>query len=122
MLERRRGRDLESQPAGAAKVSPGARPPERATPTNAEGARPSEHVPVKDGVYTGKLLERGRARAPDDPVGNSVPYVKIRTGRTERVLWGDDLDRALDQSKSQVKIGDEITARFGGRLFVVAPS
>jgi Large polyvalent protein-associated domain 7 len=114
MLERRRGREEESQPAGTTEVSPGARPPERATPINAEAAHQSAHVPVKDGVYTGKLLERGRGRAPDDPSGNPVPYLKIRTGKSEKVLWGDDLERAVDQSKSQVKLGDEVTARFGG--------
>jgi hypothetical protein len=118
MLDRRRGRDVAPDPARANEDSPGARPTERSTATNApparESASQSQHVPVKDGVYTGRLLERGRARSPDDPDGNPVPYVKIRTGRTEQLLWGDDLERAVVQSKSQVAIGQEVTARFVG--------
>jgi hypothetical protein len=118
MLERRGGRDVAPEPGRASEASPGDRPPERSAPPNApqarESASQSDHVPVKDGVYTGKLLERGRARSPDDPTGNPVPFIKIKTGRTEQLLWGDDLERALTQSKSRVAIGQEVTARFVG--------
>jgi hypothetical protein len=122
LLERRMGKDREAPggrdgepPRG---LDPSARPSGRASATEEavrESAREAEHVPVKDGVYTGRLIKRAAAPYRHDPNENLSYYVTLQpSGRNSFLLWGQDLERAINESLSKVKVGDEVSARFLG--------
>jgi hypothetical protein len=74
---------------------------------------------VKDSVYTGRLVKRARGPDPHDPNEDLSYYVTLQTRDREDMLWredlwGKDLERAINQSLSKVKVGDEVSARFLG--------
>jgi hypothetical protein len=69
---------------------------------------------VKDGVYTGRLVKSAPSPYRNDPNENLSYYVTLQTRDRELVLWGKDLERAISESLSKVKVGDEISARFLG--------
>lgn len=71
-------------------------------------------------IVVGRFQEHGRApyqfRTGEDP----SYYVKILTNRGERILWGKDLERAIGQSATRIKMGDLIGARrIGGKTVAV---
>jgi hypothetical protein len=59
---------------------------------------------------------QGHASAPYLFRANEDPsyFLKILTNRGERVLWGKDLKRAIEESSTHVKVGDLIGARRNG--------
>jgi len=124
MLERRREGAAAGESGRASESTPASRPGERVANTpNAETSRETagqtEYPPAKGGVYAGTLVERDYANYRNDPREEPSYYVKLQTGKDERQLWGKDLERAIDQSKSNVQIGDEVTVRFVGSEPVV---
>jgi hypothetical protein len=64
-----------------------------------------------DDLITGRLIDHGRATYRHDPKGTMSYFVKVETKRGDRTIWGVDLERALKQSLSDPKIGDEIGLR-----------
>jgi|SRR5579859_4102383 len=71
-------------------------------------------------IVVGRFREHGRApyqfRNREDP----SYYVKILTNRGERILWGKDLERAIAQSATRIKVGDLIGARrIGGKTVAI---
>ena len=62
-------------------------------------------------LLIGRLKEHGEAnyqfRAKEDP----SYYVKVLTSRGERIVWGKDLKRAIQEGETQAKTGDLIGAR-----------
>jgi putative DNA primase/helicase len=56
----------------------------------------------------GKLLEHGRAPYKQDPKEPMSYFVRIRTERGERTVWGVDLERAFKESYTQPKEGDVV--------------
>jgi hypothetical protein len=62
-------------------------------------------------LLIGRLKEHGAAnyqfRAKEDP----SYFVKVLTSRGERILWGKDLRRAIQDGDTQPKVGDLIGAR-----------
>lgn len=97
-------------------LRPSAAPSERATtrPTTPEGAatadtRPSVQAP--DRVHVGRLLDHGAANYQHDTRADLSYFVKIDTPDGDRTLWGKDLERALAQSLSRVKPGNEVIVR-----------
>jgi Large polyvalent protein-associated domain 7 len=60
---------------------------------------------------TGRLIDHGIAAYRHDPHEPISYFVKIETRQGEREIWGVDLKRALKESLTQPKIGDEITLR-----------
>ena len=62
-------------------------------------------------LLIGRLKEHGEAnyqfRAKEDP----SYYVKVLTSRGERILWGKDLKRAIEEGETKAKTGDLIGAR-----------
>lgn len=68
-----------------------------------------------DRMITGRLLEHGRARYRHDANGAMSYFVKLAAERGERTIWGVDLERALTQSLSQPKVGDEVALRAARR-------
>ena len=124
LLERRREGAAAGDSGRVSESTPNSRPTERVTNTPnpealREGARQSEYPPAKGGVYSGTLVERGYANYRDDPREERSYYIKLQTGKDERQLWGKDLERAVNQSKSSVQIGDDVTVRFVGSEPVV---
>lgn len=56
----------------------------------------------------GRLLEHGRAPYRHREGEPMSYYVKLRTANGQREVWGVDLERAIVQSLSQPRIGDEV--------------
>jgi hypothetical protein len=65
----------------------------------------------KGGPITGRLLDHGVAAYRHDPKEPISYFVKIETPGGEREIWGIDLKRALKESLTQPKVGDEIGLR-----------
>lgn len=63
------------------------------------------------GLLTGRLIDHGRATYQHDPRAPMSYFVKLETPRGDRTIWGVDLERAVKESLSQAKIGDEIGLR-----------
>ena len=60
----------------------------------------------------GRLLEARKAPYQDDPEERPSYTIKLKTaGGTER-HWGTDIERAITNSKSKVKVGDMVAARI----------
>jgi hypothetical protein len=64
-----------------------------------------------DRVHAGRLLDHGTANYRHDARADLSYFVKIDTPDGERTLWGKDLERALAQSLSRAKPGDEVVVR-----------
>jgi putative DNA primase/helicase len=63
------------------------------------------------GPITGRLIDHGVAAYRHEPHEPISYFVKIETPQGEREIWGVDLKRALKESLTQPKIGDEIALR-----------
>jgi putative DNA primase/helicase len=63
------------------------------------------------GPITGRLIDHGVAAYRHNPQEPLSYFVKIETSDGEREIWGIDLKRALKESLTQPKIGDEIGLR-----------
>jgi hypothetical protein len=59
----------------------------------------------------GRLIDHGAAAYRHDPHEPMSYFVKVETPEGEREIWGVDLKRALKESLTQPKIGDEIALR-----------
>ena len=64
-----------------------------------------------DRVHAGRLLDHGTANYQHDRHADLSYFVKIDTPDGERTLWGKDLERAIGQSLSRAKPGDEVVVR-----------
>lgn len=73
---------------------------------------------AKDRFYYGELLEHGAENYQWNPQEDMSYYVKIATAQGERVLWGKDLERAIRESTTRPKIGDQVGIRETGRKMV----
>ena len=76
-----------------------------------------ERRPSPDGLrppVTGVLLAHAAAPYRFDPTQRMSYYARVRTELGERTLWGADLERALAESRSDVRIGDEVVVRQRG--------
>lgn len=58
--------------------------------------------------FVGTLLEHGRAPYKQDPKEPMSYFVRLRTVRGERTVWGVDLERAFKESITQPTIGDAV--------------
>ena len=91
------------------------------TPSQATTAAPSNEVEEgqsarkrSDELIIGKLIDHGREFYRFDAREGMSYFVRIDTSDGERTLWGKDLQRALEKSLTQPKIGDEIAMRRTG--------
>jgi putative DNA primase/helicase len=73
---------------------------------------------VKDRFYYGELLEHGAENYKWNPQEDMSYYVKIGTSTGVQELWGKDLERALRESMSRPKVGDQIGVRQTGQQSV----
>jgi hypothetical protein len=67
-----------------------------------------------DQLIVGRLLGHGREAYRFDRHQEMSYFVRIETSQGERTFWGKDLARALEQSLTQPKIGDEVALRRTG--------
>jgi hypothetical protein len=89
--EREADRPVAAEPMGSAGVN--AEPPKQRRP------------------IIGELLEHGRAPYQNEADNPMSYFAKVKTATGERTVWGVDLERALLESVSAPKIGDEIVLR-----------
>lgn len=130
--ELRRAAEKRSGPNEISRDAPQrARSPEapEATPNqpnehSGRGSGQADRKRERDAVQTGVLMEAGAAPYKFDPNEKDSYYVKLKTERGERVLWGVDLQRALAESQTQVKVGDVvgIEARGAKSVMVNVPT
>ncbi len=115
---KRRGDDAEPHRApdesgDTARREPQARGRERAT-DRVQNVKETAAV-QKDRFYYGELLEHGREHFNRDPHEEMSYYVILATPTGTQELWGKDLERALAESKTRPKIGDQIGVRQTGK-------
>jgi Large polyvalent protein-associated domain 7 len=63
----------------------------------------------------GKLLEHGKDFYRHDPNEQRSYFVRLQTPEGKREIWGKDIERAVTQSLSQPKVGDEVVLHRTGR-------
>lgn len=63
----------------------------------------------------GKLLEHGKDFYRHDPNEQPSYFVRLETPEGKREIWGKDIQRAVTQSLSQPKVGDEVILQRTGR-------
>ena len=66
-------------------------------------------------VIAGKLVDHGRDTYHFDPHEEMSYFIRIQTPEGKRTFWGKDLQRAMDQSLTQPKIGEEVALKLTGR-------
>lgn len=64
-------------------------------------------------VYVGKLVEHGQAPYENDSKNEKSYFMKIQTENGDKVIWGADLQRAIDAGKA--KLGEDIAVAYQGR-------
>lgn len=84
-----------------------------AEPEPARTARRADRRPIR-----GTLREHGRAPYRHEPGKPTSYYAMIETPRGPREVWGVDLERALRESVSQPKVGDEVVLRTAQQVAV----
>jgi putative DNA primase/helicase len=120
-LVRTIARGLGATPGGPATETPAEPPATRVEPAPNRGphvdaaARSNAAVPRGDRPVFGELLDHGREHFQFDRHEDMSYFIKLRTERGERILWGQDLERALSKSKTQPQIGDRIGVRHLGQ-------
>lgn len=62
-------------------------------------------------LQVGRLIDHGPAPYRHDPRNDPSYFVRIETPTGEREIWGVDLQRALNESLSRPRVGDEIGVR-----------
>lgn len=74
-------------------------------------------------LVIGELLDHGRAREGSDPRAAMSYYVRLATEAGERTLWGRDLERAMDASRTKPQVGNTIGVRVLARdQLLIKPS
>jgi len=82
--------------------------------TKEAGSRPAEDFAAsalfgnEARFITGTLVDHGPDSYQHRPGKPASYFLKLATAQGERTLWGVDLERAVKQSQSGVKIGDEL--------------
>jgi Large polyvalent protein-associated domain 7 len=82
-----------------------------ANPQATQTAVPAES---RSTFLSGRLIEAGAAPYKFDDKENPSYFVKVQTDKGERTVWGVDLERALAESKTGVKPGDQVTIENQG--------
>jgi putative DNA primase/helicase len=69
----------------------------------------------REDPVVGRLVDHGAAPYQQQPGGPPSYFVRLETARGDRTVWGIDLERALRESLSQPRPGDEIELRRARR-------
>jgi Large polyvalent protein-associated domain 7 len=105
-LARRQAAPEEGAPGRPAATSDAVAEPQR--PTRSPG-------PGGTSVAVGKLLDHGRDTYHFDPHEEMSYFVRIQAAEGKRTFWGKDLQRAMDQSLTKPKIGEEVALKMTGQ-------
>lgn len=81
-------------------------------------ASPSPNNGASSTTVTGRLLAHGAAPYRFDPTNGLSYHATVRNEAGEHTLWGVDLERAIVESRSGVKVGDEVTIENRGSAAV----
>lgn len=106
-LSQKDERPQPEDPSAPASTPPEARAPESGDPSS-QGPNSRKRA---DEFLIGKLVDHGPDNYRFDPHQEMSYFVRIATGEGERTIWGKDLQRAIEQSLTQPKTGDEIALR-----------
>lgn len=124
-IEKRYGPNEVSReaPAREAGAAPNASPVAQTQPTqplqqaqaparDSEGHHdrpaPMPNDGIRSAVTVGVLVEHGAAPYKFNEKNDESYYVKLKTDKGEQIRWGVDLERAVAESRTKAKIGDEI--------------
>jgi hypothetical protein len=83
-------------------------------PHRSERSGSQDMADVRTELLTGRLVESGAAPYKFDPKEGLSYYIKLQTDRGDRVVWGIDLERALVESQTEVKVGDVVAVENRG--------
>jgi hypothetical protein len=110
-LSRERSTTSQASPTGASAVgSPGTTGSLAEPPVAARD--PAPPPTAADRIYRGRLVDHGIDRYQFDPRNEESYFVILDTpDRGEQLIWGKDLQRALEQSLSKPQAGQEIVVR-----------
>jgi len=67
-----------------------------------------------DRLTVGRLLAHGQAQHEFRPRAEVSYFLRLQTERGERTLWSPGLKRALTESRTQPKVGDQIGVKENG--------
>ena len=84
-----------------------------AAPAKEAGARAPRQA--SEEVLVGRLLAHGQANFKFKPDEDLSYYVKVRTDQGDRIRWGRDLQRALEQAATHPKVGDLVGVQRTGQ-------
>jgi putative DNA primase/helicase len=74
-------------------------------------AEPEKRARRSEELLAGRFLDHGPATYCHDPHEPMSYFVKLKTARGERTVWGVDLARAFNESLTKPEIGDEVGLR-----------
>jgi hypothetical protein len=66
-------------------------------------------------AIVGKLLDHGRDTYHFDPHEEMSYFIRIQTPEGKRTFWGKDLERAMEQSLTEPKIGEDVALKRTGQ-------
>jgi hypothetical protein len=95
-----------------ASTSPEAKAPK---PGDQSAQRPKSRMRA-DEFLVGNLLGHGRDSYQFDPHREMSYFIRIETKEGERTIWGKDLQRAIEQSLTEPKVGDAIALLARGPI------
>jgi hypothetical protein len=105
--------ELDVAEAGAERNEGAAAVPSE-TATTREVATARGPGGVQSALLVGKLIDHGSEAYRFDPKEPMSYFVEVETRKGKRTIWGKDLERAIKESLSKPKIGDEIAMRRTG--------
>ena len=88
------------------------------TKPGTRGQRDSTRPSRGGQLVIGRLTEHGRAHYQFRAREDLSYYLKLLTSQGERILWGKDLERALNTGETTPKVGDLVGARRVARRAV----
>lgn len=112
MLARSQGPSLSSEPSATPKLTPPSN--ERDPASGVSDAQLRAREPLRErerSLQIGRLVDHGPAPYRHDPRYDPSYFVRIETQGGEREIWGVDLQRALKESLTRPRVGDEIGVR-----------
>jgi Large polyvalent protein-associated domain 7 len=80
--------------------------PQRTDKASGDGSTPA---------IVGKLLDHGRDTYRFDPHEEMSYFIRIQTPEGKRTFWGKDLERAIKQSLTEPRIGEDVALKGTGQ-------
>lgn len=104
--------ERQHAPEGDTPLTPAAAPLEARAAGQGDASTPGPEPRKRtDELIVGRLLDHGRESYRFNPREGISYFVRIETREGRRTIWGQDLERALQQSATRPRVGDRIGAR-----------